>query len=96
MFMMVILLMTVAPALPHCPSVPINRILFSVIVTMVAAVPLLLQLAVAPLLSIMVPMLRSAASFGRMEFVLSGSFLEIIWAQVLLGVVVPMKGLLLP
>lgn len=93
---MVILLMAVVPALPHCPSVAINRILLSVIAAMVAAVTLVLQLAIAPLLTIMVSMLSSAAGFGRMEFMLRGSFLEIIGAQVLLGVVVPMKGLLLP
>lgn len=93
---MVILLTAVATALPHCPGVPINGILFSIIVAMVTPVTLMFELAVSPLLSIVVPMVGAAASFGRMEFVLRGSLLKIIGTQVLLGVVVPVKCLLFP
>lgn len=95
-FMMPILLMVVTTALPHCPGVPINGILPSVIVAMVTAVTLMFELAVAPLFAVVVPMVGAAASFRRVEFVLRGGLLEIIVAKVLLGVVVPMKALLFP
>lgn len=88
--------MAVVTALPHCPGVPIRGILLSVVVAMVTAVTLMFELAVAPLLSVMVLMTGAAASFGRVELVLCGGFLEVIGAQVLLGVVVPMEGLLFP
>lgn len=94
--MVVILLMVLAIAFPHCPRVAINGVLFSVIVAMVTAVTLVFELAVPPLLSVVVAMVGAAASFGRMEFMLRGGLLEIIGAQVLLSVVVPMKGLLFP
>lgn len=90
------LLMAVLTALPHRPGVAIRGILVSIVVAMVTTVTLLLELAVAPLFSVVVPMLGAAACFGRVELVLRGGFLEVIGAQVLLGVVVPVEGLLLP
>lgn len=92
---MVILLMAVVTALPHCPSVAIRGIL-SVVVAKVTTVTLKFELAVAPLLSVVVLMVGAAASFGRVELMLRGGFLEVIGAQVLLGVVVAMEGLLFP
>lgn len=74
-FTVVILLMVVVNALPHCPSVPIRGILLSVIVAMVTPVTLLFELAVPPLLSVVVPMVGAAASFSGMQFVLRGGFL---------------------
>lgn len=95
-FTVVILLMAVVTALPHCPSVAIRGIFLSIIVAMVTAVTLLFELAVAPLFSVVVPLVGAAASFGGMELMLRGGFLEVIGAQVLLGVVVPVEGLLFP
>ncbi len=88
--------MAVVTAFPHCPRVAIRRILLSVVVAMVTTVTLLFELAVAPLLSVMVLMLEAAASLGRVELMLRRGFLEVTVAQVLLGVVVPVEGLLLP
>lgn len=87
--------MAVVTALPHCPGVAIRGILLSIVVAMVTTVTLVFELAVAPLLSVVVLMVGAAASFGRVELVLCGGFLEVIGAQVLLGVVVPVEGLLL-
>lgn len=95
-FTVVILLLAVLTALPHCPGVAISGILFSVVVAMVTPVTLLFEVAVAPLLSVVVLMLGAAASFGRVELMLRGGFLEVIGAQVLLGVVVPVERLLFP
>lgn len=83
-------------ALPHCPSVAIRGILFSVVVAMVTAVMLPFELAVAPLLSVVVLMVRAASSFSRVELMLRGGFLEVTGPQILLGVVVPVEGLLFP
>lgn len=95
-FTMVILLMAVVTALPHCPRVAIRGILLAVEVAKVTTVTLKFELAVAPLLSVVVLMVRAAASFGRVELMLRGGFLEVIGAQVLLGVVVAVEGLLFP
>lgn len=95
-FTVLILLMAVVTALPHRPSVAIRGILLSVVVAMVTTVALMFELAVAPLLTVVVLMVGAAASFGRVELVLRGGFLEVISAQVLLGVVVPVEGLLFP
>lgn len=95
-FTVVILLMAVVTALPHCPGVAIRGILLSVVVAMVTPVTLVFELAVAPLLPVVVLMLGAVASFGRVELMLRGGFLEVIGAQVLLGVVVPVEGLLFP
>lgn len=95
-FVVVILLIDVVTALPHCPSVAVRRIFLSVIVAMVTTVTLLFELPVAPLLSVVVLMVGAAATFGWVELVMRGGFLEVIGAQVLLGVVVPVEGLLFP
>lgn len=96
MFTVVILLMAVLTALPHCPSVAIRGILLSVVVAMVTPVTLLFELAVAPLLPVVVLTLGATTRFGGVELVLRGGFLDIIGAQVLLGVVVHMEALLFP
>lgn len=97
MFTLVILLLAVLTALPHRPGVAIGGILLSVVVAMVTTVTLVFELAVAPLLSVVVLMLgAAAASFGGVELVLRGGFLEVVGAEVLLGVVVPVEGLLFP
>lgn len=88
--------MAVLTALPHCPGVAIRGILLSVVVAIVTPVTLVFELAVAPLLSVVVSMLGAAASFGSVELMLSGGFLQVIGAQVLLSVEVPMEGLLFP
>lgn len=95
-FTVVILLMAVLIALPHCPGVAIGGILLSVVVAIVTPVTLLFQMAVAPLLSVVVLPLGTAASFGCMKLMLSGGFLQVIGAQVLLSVEVPVEGLLFP
>lgn len=95
-FTVVILLLAVLTAFPHCSGVAISGIVFSIVVAMVTPVTLLFEVAVAPLLSVVVLMLGAAASFGRVELMLRGGFLEVIGAQVLLGVVVPVEGLLFP
>lgn len=95
-FTVVVLLMAVVTALPHCPGVAIRGILLSVVVVMVTAVALMFELAVAPLLSVVVLIAGAAAGFGRVELMLRGGFLKVIGAQVLLGVVVPVEGLLFP
>lgn len=87
--------MAVVTALPHCPRVAICRILPSVVVAMVTTVTLLFELPITPLLSVMVLVLEAAASFGRVELMLCRGFLEVVGAQVLLCVEVPMEGLLL-
>lgn len=81
-------------AFPHCPGVAVRGIPLSV--AMVTAVALVFVLGVAPLLSVVVLMVGAAASFGRVELVLRGRFLEVVGAQVLLGVVVPVERLLFP
>lgn len=95
-FTVVVLLMAVVTALPHCPSVAIRGILLSVVVAMVTTVTLMFELAVAPLLSVVVLMVGAAPRFGRVKLMLRGGFLEVIGTQVLLGVVVPVEGLLFP
>lgn len=94
--LMVIVMVT---ALPHCPSVAIRKVLLSIVVAMVTtlAVTLLFELAVAPLLSVVVLLAEAAAGLGGVELVLlRGCFLKVGRAQVLLGVVVSMEGLLFP
>lgn len=95
-FTVLILLMAVLTALPHCPSVAVRGILLSIIVAMVTAVTLSFELAVTPLFSVVVSMVGAAASFGGVELMLRGGFLEVTGAKVLLGVVVAMEGLLFP
>lgn len=94
MFMLVILLVVVLPALPHGPCITVRRIFLSVVAAVETTV--MFELTVAPLLSVVVLMVGAAASFSRVELVLCGGFLEVIGAQVLLGVVVPVEGLLFP
>lgn len=91
-----ILLIAGMTALPHCPSVAIRGILLSVVVAMVTTVTLKFELAVAPLLPVVVPMVGAASSFSGVELVLRGGFLEVTGAQALFGVVVPVEGLLFP
>lgn len=95
-FMVVVLLTVVVAALPHRPSVAIRGIFLSVIVAMVMTGALVFELPATPLLSIVVLMVGAAASFGGVELVMCGGFLEVIGAQVLLGIVVPVEGLLFP
>lgn len=82
--------MAVVTALSHCPRVAIRGILLSTEAAIVTAVAFMFELAVSPLLSVVVPMVGAAASFGRVEFMLRGGFLEVTGAKVLLVVVVPM------
>lgn len=89
---MLILLLVLVAALPHRPCVAVRGILLSV--ALVTAVALLFELAVAPLLSVVVLAVRTAAGFGGVELVLRGGLLQVVGAQVLLGVVVPVKALL--
>lgn len=94
-----LLMATVLTALPHCPGVAIRGVLLSSVVAMVTPVTLLFELAVTPLLPVVVLMLRAAAAatrFGWVELVLRGRLLDVVVAQVLLGVVVHVEALLLP
>lgn len=93
-FLLVVLLMAVVTALSHCSGVAIRGIFLPVVVAMVTPVTLVFELAVAPLFSVVVPMLGAAASFGWLELMLCGGFLEVIVAQVVLGIVVPVERLL--
>lgn len=92
MFVMVILLWTLVTALPHSPGVAVDRVLFSVVAGVEAAVPVMFELAVPPLL----PVLVLFAGAGGAEFVLCRSFLKITVARMLLGVVVAVKTLVFP
>lgn len=94
LLLLLLLLLLLVIALPHCPGVTIRGILLFVEVRMVMPVTLVFERAVTPFLSVVVLMLGAAASFGRVEFVLRGGFLKVIGAQVLLGVIVTMEGLL--
>lgn len=86
--------MAVVTALSHGSGVAIRGIFLPVVVAMVTPVTLVFELAVAPLLSVVVPMLGAASGFGWLELMLCGGFLEVIVAQVVLGIVAPMEGLL--
>lgn len=86
--------MAVVTALSHCSGVAIRGIFLPVVVAMVTPVTLVFELAVAPLFPVVVPMLGAAASFGWLELMLCGGFLEVIVAQVVLGIVVPVERLL--
>lgn len=86
--------MAVVAALSHCSGVAVRGIFLPVVVAMVTPVTLLFELAVAPLLSVVVPTLGAASGFGGLELVLRGGFLEVIVAQVVLGIVAPVEGLL--
>lgn len=86
--------MAVVTALSHCSGVAIRGIFLPVVVAMVTPVTLVFELAVAPLLSVVVPMLGAASGFGWLELVLCWGFLEVTVAQVVLGIVAPMEGLL--
>lgn len=90
MFTVVILLMAVVTALSHRPSVAIRGILFTIKVAMLTTVTFMFELAVTPLLSVVVPMVGAAASFRRVELMLHGGFLEVSGAKVLLVVEGPM------
>lgn len=57
---------------------------------MVTAVTFAFELAVSPLLSVVVPMVGAAANFSRVELMLHGGFLEVTGAKVLLVVEGPM------
>lgn len=91
-FLMMNLLLVEAPALPHGPRVPVNGILFSIVVAIVA--PVTCELTVAPLLSVVVLAARAAARLGGTEFMLRRCLLELAEAQVLLGIVAAVKSLL--
>lgn len=93
-FLVVVLLMAVVTALSHRSGVAVRGIFLPVVVAMVTPVTLVFELAVAPLLSVVVPMLGAASGFGGLELVLRGGFLEVIVAQVVLGIVAPVEGLL--
>lgn len=86
--------MAVVIALPHRSGVAIRGIFLPVVVAMVTPVTLMFELAVAPLLSVVVPVLGSAARFGGLELMLRRGFLEVIVAQVVLGIVAPVESLL--
>lgn len=83
--------MALVTALSHGSGVAIRGIFLPVVVAMVTPV---FELAVAPLFPVVVPMLGAAASFGWLELMLCGGFLEVIVAQVVLGIVAPVEGLL--
>lgn len=79
-FTLVVLLMAVVTALPHCPGEAIRGILLSTVVAMETPFALLFELAVAPLLSVVVLMLGAAAGLGWVELMLLWGFLEVIVA----------------
>lgn len=91
-----IMAIAIMTALPHCPSVAISGILLSIGVAMETAVPLMFELAVAPLLSVVVLVVGAAAGLRGVELVLRGGFLEVGGAQIWLGVVVSVETLLFP
>lgn len=96
MFVVVILLRALATALPHSPGVPVDGVLLSVVACVETAFPVLFELAVPPLLAVLVLFAGAAAGLSGAEFVLRRSLLQIAVARVLLGVVVSVKTLVLP
>lgn len=82
-------------ALPHGSGVPVGRIV-AIVAAMETAVSVGFDVGVAPFLPVVVLVVRAVSSFGGVELMLGGGFLKVIEPQVLLGVVVPVEGLLLP
>lgn len=90
------LLLVEAAALPHGPRVAVNGILFSVVLVIAMLVSFLFELAVAPLLPVVIPGASAAAGLRGPQLVLPGGLLQIRGAVVLLGVVAAVKSLRVP
>lgn len=95
MVMVVAMVILMVTAFPDCPGVAIvGGVLL--LPSMVAVVTLTVGLPTAPLLSVVVAVAGAAVGLGGVELVLRGVFLKVRGSHVLLGVVIPMEGLLFP